>query len=265
MNPSPVRVLPPCGHPVTGGTGAAPTGRPRRPRPFSRPPLAMAAVAAAITGAGLLLPGAASALPMGHHESWMLMLDSTPASRSFAANYAVAQTWAPGLTLRRWDEPAAHGATVLRESAGLSLTHRLHRWNLPHAQANLWLVGDAGQLRRAGGHGRSAGEGGYGALAFMADYETTRVYLGGNLKLLRGGGQLRHDVARLRTGFAFWEPEYEGTQPWFIVEAERTRYSPGSMREGTLLTPMLRLIHRRWFVELGVNRDGGMFNLMFNH
>jgi hypothetical protein len=208
---------------------------------------------------------AASALPMGHYESWMLMLDSTPATRSVAGNYAVGPTWAPGATLRRWQEPAAHGMKLVRESAGLSLTHRLHRWNLPHAQANLWLVGDAGQLRQAVAHGMPGRSGSYGALAFMADYETTRLYLGGSVKALRGEGSLRHDAARVRTGFSFWEPEYEGIQPWFIVEAERTRYSAGSMREGTLFTPMLRFIHRRWFVEAGANREGGMFNVMFNY
>jgi hypothetical protein len=220
---------------------------------------------ALLATATLALHGPASALPMGHYESWMLMVDGTPSTRSLGVNYAVAQTWAPGAVLRRWDEPVAHGASVLRESAGLSLTHRLHRWNLPHAQANLWLLGEAGQVRRAGGHGKAAGNGGYGALAFMADYETTRVYIGGSVKALRGEDRLRHDVARVRTGFSLWEAEYEGIQPWLLIEAERTRYSAGSMREGSLLTPMLRLIHRRWFVEIGVNREGGMFNLMFNH
>lgn len=241
----------------------------------STPPRTLGARASRTVFAWLLAAGTltalhqpASALPMGHYESWMLMLDSTPSTRSLGVNYAIRQTWAPGATLRRWEEPAAHGASLVRESAGLSLTHRLHRWNLPHAQANLWLVGDAGQVRRAGGHGRTAAEtgvGGYGALAFMADYETTRVYVGGSVKTLRGEGRLRHDVARLRTGFSFWEAEYEGIQPWFLVEAESTRYSPGSMREDSLLTPMLRFIHRRWFVEVGVNREGGMFNLMFSH
>ena len=97
----------------------------------------------ALLVAGMMaLQGTASALPMGHHESWMLMLDSTPSMRSLAANYAVAQTWALGAVQRRWEEPAAHGMSLLRESTGLSLTHRLHRWNLPHAQANLWLLGD---------------------------------------------------------------------------------------------------------------------------
>jgi hypothetical protein len=223
------------------------------------------ALALALVG---LLPMAAAALPMGPAESWMLMLDSTPATRTLGVNYAVGPTWAPGATLRRWEEPATHGVKLWRESAGASLTHRLHRWNLPHAQSNLWLVADAGQVRRAGGHGHrvgQAGQGGYGALAFMADYETTRLYAGGSLKALRGEDSLRHDIARIRTGFSFWEAEYEGTQPWFIVEAERTRYSAGAMREGTLVTPMLRLIHRRYFVELGANRDGGMFNLMFNY
>ena len=220
---------------------------------------------ALLAAATMALHGQASALPMGHYESWMLMLDSTPSTRSLAANYALAQTWAPGGVLRRWDEPAAHGMSLLRESAGLSLTHRLHRWNLPHAQANLWLQGEVGQVRRAGGHGRTAGDSGYGAAAFMADFETTRVYFGGSVKALRGEDGLRHDVARVRTGFSFWEAEYEGIQPWLLLEAERTRYSAGSMREATLLTPMLRFIHRRGFVELGVNRDGGMFNVMFNH
>jgi hypothetical protein len=262
MIPSTPRAPRTCGRTVHGGTDTAAHPIARRAPRRSAPPLARAlAVAAATLG----FAGTASALPMGHYESWMLMLDSTPSSRSFSANHALAQTWAPGVTLRRWDEPAAHGVSVVREIAGLSLTHRLHRWNLPHAQANLWLVGDAGQLRQAGGHGRTAGQGGYGALAFMADCETTRVYAGGGLKLLRGEGQLRHDVLRLRTGFSFREAEYEGTQPWFIVEAERTTYSAGSMRAATRLTPMLRLIHRRWFVEAGANRDGGMFNLMFNH
>ncbi|RVU43798.1 hypothetical protein [Rubrivivax rivuli] len=220
---------------------------------------------ALLAAATLALHGPATALPMGPYESWMLMVDSTPSTRSLAANYALVPTWAPGGVLRRWDEPVAHGASLRRESAGLSLTHRLHRWNLPHAQANLWLQGEAGQLRRAGGHGQIGGRGTYGAAAFMADYETTRIYFGGSLKALRSEGRLRHDVARLRTGFSFWEAEYEGIQPWLLIEAERTRYSPGAMQESTLLTPMLRFIHRRWFVEIGVNRDGGMFNLMFNH
>lgn len=220
---------------------------------------------ALLATATLALHGPATALPMGPYESWMLMVDSTPSTRSLAANYAVAQTWAPGAVLRRWDEPVAHGASLLRESAGLSLTHRLHRWNLPHAQANLWLQGEAGQLRRAGGHGQAGGLGGYGAAAFMADYETTRLYVGGSLKALRSEARLRHNVTRVRTGFSFWEAEYEGIQPWLLIEAERTRYSAGSMQEGTLLTPMLRFIHRRWFAEIGVNREGGMFNLMFNH
>jgi hypothetical protein len=224
-----------------------------------------AGLPALLIGATMALHGPASALPMGHYESWMLMLDSTPSMRSLAANYAVAQTWAPGAVLRRWEEPAAHGASLSRESTGLSLTHRLHRWNLPHAQANLWLLGDAGHLRRAGGHGQTASSSGYGAIEFMADYETTRVYFGGSVRALRGEDSLRHDVARARTGFSFWEAEYEGIQPWLLIEAKRTRYSAGSMQEGTLLTPMLRFIHRRWFIELGVNSEGGMFNLMFNY
>jgi hypothetical protein len=226
--------------------------------------------AAAVSGLTLFASTAALALPMASEGSFMAMVDLHSAGeRDAAVNYAVTGRDALGVMATRWHEPVLHAGIHARkherESVGLTYTRLVHRWNLPHAQANLWLLGDAGRLRRAGGHGQTASDSGYAAVEFMGDYETTRVYLGGSFRALRGEDSLRHDVARVRTGFSFWEAEYEGIQPWLLMEAKRTRYSAGAMPEGTVLTPMLRFIHRRWFIEFGVNRNGGMFNLMFNY
>ena len=60
---------------------------------------------------------------------------------------------------------------------------------------------------------------------------------------------INHDTATLRTGFSFYEADYDEVQPWFIVEVRRSR----GLTDKNEVTPMLRLIHKRYFFELGVN------------
>ena len=48
-----------------------------------------------------------------------------------------------------------------------------------------------------------------------------------------------------------YEVDYDQTQPWLILEARRMR----GLSDKTEITPMLRLIHSRYFVELGVNNS----------
>ena len=127
--------------------------------------------------------------------------------------------------------------------------------NGEHSQANFWFVGGAGNLR-----GNDFG-GGKTMLApgISADYETTRFYVSGSVRLYRAPG-INHDFASVRTGFSFYEVDYDETQPWLIVEARRMR----GLSEGTEITPMLRLIHNRYFVEFGINNmKQGRFNFMY--
>jgi hypothetical protein len=206
-------------------------------------------------------PGVATALPMASQGSIMAMADfSSDGERDLAVNYAITGRDALGVMAARWHEPVLHMGLHRqhheRESTGLTYTRLVHRWNLPHAQANLWFVGAAGQVK---GHALSGGARSFWSPAVMADYETTRVYFGAGLEPKRASG-VRHDTAWLRAGFSFYEVDYEQVQPWFIVETKRTRYSATSRN---LTTPMLRLIHRGVFVELGRNREGTQFNLMW--
>jgi hypothetical protein len=211
------------------------------------------------TGLLVALPSV-QALPMGSPGDTMVMVDLGADERELSANYAVSSRFAWGASFGRWEEMQPHGPhqqALVRDFTQLTLTHRVKRWNLSHAQANVWLVGQAGTVRGDG----LKGSGRLGGLSLMADYETTRVYLGGGWRPMRGGSSLRHDSTWLRAGFSFYEVEYEQVQPWLIVETKQVRTRWG---QETTLTPMLRFIHKRVFVEAGGNRKGGQLNFMLN-
>lgn len=93
----------------------------------------------------------------------------------------------------------------------------------------------------------------------QADYETTRIYLAATARLYRAE-HLNHDFASVRAGFSFYETDYDEVQPWIILEARRMR----GLSDEVEWTPMLRLIHKRFFVELGANQHRqARFNLMY--
>src|SRR5689334_17754283 len=126
-----------------------------------------------------------------------------------------------------------------RRLAELNYTRLLQRWNLPHAQANVWFFAGAGAITGNDFDGSRL------ALApgLQVDYETTRVYVAATARLYRAP-KLNHDFASLRAGFSFYEVDYDEVQPWFIVEARRMR----GLSDKAEITPMLRLVHKRFFV-----------------
>lgn len=205
----------------------------------------------------LLAGGPASALPMGSVETWMVMGDFAARSRELAVNYALTPRDAIGATALRWrTEPQAGSA--LREVGGLTYTRLVQRWNLPDAQANLWAVGTLGSLRSGGTTARTET---LWSPSVMADYETTRVYVSSGLKTLRSAS-VRQTTTYARAGFSFYEVDYDEIQPWLVVEAKRQR--DGVTKTET--AAWLRLIHKRYFVELGADDEGrARFNFMYNH
>jgi hypothetical protein len=186
-------------------------------------------------------PGAAVAAPMGFKGSVMAMGDLGPNWRESWANYAFTARdaiGAGGLYMRSDDE------TKTRTLAELNYTRLLQRWNLEDAQANVWLFAGIGSIRGNDFAGSKLAW----APGVQVDFETTRVYLAATARLYRASG-LNHDFGSLRAGFSFYEVDYDEIQPWLMLEARRMR----GLSDKTEITPMLRLIHNRYFVELGVN------------
>ena len=206
-----------------------------------------------------IVPAALSALfalpavsaPMGFKDSWMVMGDLSPNWREVLANRAFSARDAVGpslLYLRSDDE------TQTRELAEVAYTRLLKRWNLPHAQANVWFVGGIGVVRGNDFSGSRT----IATPGLQVDYETTRVYASALGRFYRAR-DINHDYAGARLGFSFYEVDYDEVQPWLVVEARRMR----GLSDKTEITPMLRLIHNRYFAEAGVNNAGQLrFNFM---
>jgi hypothetical protein len=192
--------------------------------------------------AGLALAGVgACAAPMGFKDSWMGMADVGPNWKELSVNYALTPRdalGASGLVMRSDD------GRRRREVAEVFYTRLVQRWNLPEAQGNIWFFGGVGSVsgNDFGGQRTLLSPG------LQFDFETTRVYASLNTRLYRAKG-LRHDFTSVRAGFSFYEVDYDEMQPWLVLEVRRMIGMSGKLEA----TPMLRVIHKRYFVELGVN------------
>jgi hypothetical protein len=190
--------------------------------------------------------------PMGFKGSTMAMGDFSPNWQEAWVNHAITpqDAFGVGAVVMRSDDKRLN-----RSLGELTYTRRLHRINGEHSQTNFWLLGGVGRLT---GNNFSGGKTML-APGLSADYETTRLYVSATARLYRATG-INHDYASARAGFSFYEVDYEETQPWLIVEARRMR----GLSDKTEITPMLRLIHNRYFVEFGVNNmKQGRFNFMY--
>lgn len=190
--------------------------------------------------------------PMGFKDSTMAMGDFGPNWREAWVNHALTPRdalGAGGIWMR------SDNKLVVREFAELNYTRLVKRWNAEHSQANIWFVGGIGPVRGTGLTGTRT----MLAPGLSADYETARIYVSATARLYRASG-INHDYGALRAGFSFYETDYDETQPWLIVEARRMR----GLSDSTEITPMLRFINKRYFIEAGVSTSRqARFNFMY--
>jgi hypothetical protein len=200
----------------------------------------------------------AHSAPMGFSESFMVMGDFNNNWRELNINYATTprDAFGVGATYMRADDKMK--SRTLEE---FTYTRLIQRWNLPHAQANLWFQGGIGALQ---GLDKTLAENHRFDKVMVTpgmqfDYETTRLYFQAAHRLYRASN-INHDFTSLRAGFSFYETDYDKTQPWFILEARNMN----GLSEKIEVTPMLRLISKNYFVEAGVNNAREpRFNFMY--
>lgn len=181
--------------------------------------------------------------PMGFKGSVMAMGDFGPNWQEAFVNYALTPRDAVGATalLARSDDDKR-----TRRLYEATYTRLVSRWNMPEAQANIWFVGGVGNVTGNDFNGAKT----MVSPGIQLDYETTRVYVSVLARVYRADG-INHDFASVRAGFSFFEADYDQVQPWLILEVRRMN----DLSDKTEVTPMLRLIHNRYFVELGVNNS----------
>ena len=190
--------------------------------------------------------------PMGFKDSSMAMGDFSANWQEAWVNHAVTprDAWGLGAVWMRSDD-----LRLTRSLAEATYTRLAKRWNGEHSQANIWLLAGVGALRGSDFSDSRL----MVAPGISADYETARIYVSGTLRLYRAPG-INHDYASMRAGFSFYETDYDEVQPWLVLEARRMN----NLSDQTEITPMLRFIHSRYFVEIGMNQaNQGRFNFMY--
>ena len=192
----------------------------------------------------LLASLTAHAAPMGFKDSWMTMGDFSKTYRELTANYALTPRDAIGVTSTYMQTNNKSQSQINNE---LTYTRLVKRWNMPEAQANIWFIGGVGETTGNYFSGTKATI----SPGIQADYETTRLYASANARIYIADG-ITNNIVSARTGFSFYEANYDETQPWLIVEARRM----SMVSDAYEVTPMLRLIHNRFFVEAGANFHG---------
>ena len=190
--------------------------------------------------------------PMGFKDSSMAMGDFSANWQEAWVNHAVTprDAWGLGAVWMRSDD-----LRLTRSLTEVTYTRLAKRWNGEHSQANIWLLAGLGAVR-----GNDFTDSRLMlAPGISADYETTRLYLNGTVRLYRAPG-INHDYASVRAGFSFFEVDYDEVQPWLVLEARRMN----NLSDQTEITPMLRIIHKRYFAEIGVNQaNQARFNFMY--
>jgi hypothetical protein len=206
----------------------------------------------------LLLPVSQHAIagPMGFDGSIMTMGDFNNNWREAFANYAVTPRDAFGVSATYMRSDDGSKTRTLEE---ITYTRLLQRWNLPNAQANFWFVGGVGELQGKNEVNNDRFNRAVFTPGIQFDYETTRVYFQATHRLYRAN-DINHDFTSARAGFSFYESEYDSTQPWLILEARNMN----GLSDKVEITPMLRLINKRFFVEAGINNASQpRFNFMY--
>jgi hypothetical protein len=195
-----------------------------------------------------------SAAPLGYKNSWMIMSDLSKTFQELSVNYSTTANDAFGISVSAMQ---TDDSRLKQQSAEAVYTRKLARWNLPNAQANVWFIGGLGSMT-----GNTFEESKTVASpGLQVDYETTRFYSMASTRAYVTDGA-SSNITTARLGASFYEVDYDEPQPWIVIEARRMTFVSKQYQ----YTPMLRVIHNRYFVEAGASLSGQIrFNFMYNY
>ncbi len=205
-----------------------------------------------LTVFGLIAP--LHAAPMGYKNSWMIMGDFSKTYQEFSFNYSTTANDAIGFSASAMQ---TDDYSKRQQNTEVVYTRKVARWNLPNAQANIWFIGGLGSTTGSNFGGSKA----MASPGLQVDYETTRFYSMASARVFAAQGATSN-ITSARLGASFYEVDYDQPQPWIVIEARRMTFVSNQYE----FTPMLRVIHNRYFVEVGANLSGQpRFNFMYNY
>lgn len=207
--------------------------------------------------AGLLglLPLAADAKPIAFAKGTTVMLEYGAGTMNEAQLFYAPRYWYSlgGGWLELQSEDGAKQRHIAYARANLLAK----RWNLPGAQANVFVWG---------GLGSATGNDFAGAtlvrnIGVQADYETRRVYSAFRSDL-QESDRFSHRIDTVQLGWAPYKHDYNTLATWLVVQGRR--YT-GDLYRGTETALLVRFFKGGTWVEVGATTDGKLQAMaMFN-
>lgn len=202
-----------------------------------------------------LLPMAATAKPIAFAKGKTVMLEYGAGTMNEVQLFYAPRYWysAGG----GWLELASEDDNKQRHISYLRGNLLAKRWNMPNAQANVFVWG---------GLGRATGNDFAGStlarnVGFQADYETRRIY-GAFRSDLQESDHFSHRIDTLQLGWAPYKHDYNTLATWFVVQGRR--YT-GDLFAGTETALLIRFFKGGTWVEIGATTDGKVQAMaMFN-
>jgi hypothetical protein len=192
----------------------------------------------------LLLPPLVAAKPIAFAKGKTVMAERGAGTMNeFQAFYAPTYWASVGVG---WTELESMDGTTRRSFTYLRGSLLAHRWNLPGAQANVFVWGGVG---RASGNDFDAEASRVAGIQF--DYETRRVYASFKADL-QESAHTSNRVDTLQLGWAPYEHDYDTLATWIVLQG---RTYTGGIYDGTEKALLLRLFKGGTWVEVGATTD----------
>src|SRR5688500_3342878 len=202
-----------------------------------------------------LLPMAAAAKPIAFARGKTVMLEYGAGTMNEAQVFYAPRYWYS--VGAGWLELTSEDGQTQRHISYLRGNLLARRWNLPNAQANVFVWGGLG---RATGNdfasstlARNVG--------VQADYETRRIY-GAFRSDLQESDHFSHRIDTLQLGWSPYTHDYDTLATWFVVQGRRYTCD---LFKGTETALLVRFFKGGTWVEVGATTDGKVQAMaMFN-
>ena len=187
----------------------------------------------------------APAKPLSYVGGTMVMQENDETGNTLTVDYTFNPHFALGLYAKR-DIGGKEFYTI-----GPQLNTLIKRWNLPEGQGNIFSMTGAGTARQGSNSQPAAW------VALLADYETRRVFLSYEPRLMYAGDIETSFWQRAHVGFAPYLANYDQLNTWLLL---RFDHHPAK-NDHFVVTPMVRFFYKTIWLEAGYSSNN---QLMLN-
>lgn len=203
----------------------------------------LSCVLACLAFAGL--PTAAHARPVSYAGGWTVLQTNDMNSHSLHLHYSPAASTSVGYRAEYWrkEDWQFHGVQV---------NHLLRRWNMPEAQANLYLK-TAGGIAYSDHEALDGKTSPAGFVGIAGDWENRRFFTSYENRYVEAGSIDHFFMQQARVGVAPYIGDYGDLHTWLMLEVD---HNPTREGEEVIVTPMVRLFKDVYMAEFGVSHRG---------